>query len=237
MPNDMHAHPEVDRQLEAWAHSKGGLSPETQQKIVGALAPSLHPVNVLPSQTKLVFMFLGVFAICVAAIVPVTGWIGIHLMTGGQIASMTMIFAAGAILFAYSLASRMVPGSATRIPLGMVLAVSGAALTGVMAGLFPWRVTGGFASEGWPCAVLELVVSIPAAALFWLIARRGAPFRGPGLGIAVAGLSVLVALTIDQSQCMFPQAPHLLVWHGGTAILLIALGAFAGFAARRFRAA
>ena len=68
----------------------------------------------------------------------------------------------------------------------------------------------------------------PAAVLFWLIVRRGAPFRGPGLGAAVAGLSVFLALTVVQSQCMFQQAPHILVWHAGIAALLIICGALAG---------
>ena len=81
--------------------------------------------------------------------------------------------------------------------------------------------------------MLELAVSAPAAVLLWLIVRRGAPFRGPRLGAAVAGLSVLLALTVVQSQCMYPQAPHILVWHAG-AVLLIIGGALAGLASRRF---
>jgi hypothetical protein len=160
---------------------------------------------------------------------------GIHLMTREQIAGMFAILVTGAILFSLTLVSRMVPGSPTRFPLALVLTLSGVALIGGMALLFPWHLLGRFGAEGWPCAVVELTVAFPAAGLFWLVARRGAPFRGPGVGVAVAGLAVFLALTVAQSQCMFLQAPHLLVWHGGVAALLIASGALAGVAARRFR--
>jgi hypothetical protein len=229
--------PEFERRLESWLQSKAGteVSPGTQKRIVGMLSSSLAPVKPLPSHGRLILTFLGIFAACVVAIVPMTGWMGIHLMTGGQIAWMIAILAGGATLFSFTLASRMVPGGTTWFPLASVLGLSGVALIGGMALLFPWHVIGRFASEGWPCAVIELVVAVPAAGLFWLVVRRGAPFREPGLGAAVSGLSVFLALTVVQTQCMFPQAPHLLVWHGGVAAVLIGFGALAGFAVRRFR--
>ena len=228
---------ELDRRLDSWAQSKGDaeLSPEMQKTIVAVLSQSLEPVKPLPSDGRLILTFLGVFVACVVAIVPITGWIGIHLMTGAQIAWMIAILAIGATLFSCTLASRMVPGSAMRFPLALVLVPSGVTLIGGMAILFPWHLVGRFGSEGWPCAALELVVALPAAGLFWMVVRRGAPFRGPGLGVAVGGLSVFLALTVVQSQCMLQQAPHLLVWHGGVAALLIGCGGLAGLATRRAR--
>lgn len=227
--------PVLERRIESWLQSKANseLSSRTQQRILAVLSSSLAPVKPLPSQGKLILAFLGIFLVCVAAIVPMTGWMGIHLMTREQTACMFAIFATGAILFAFTLASQMVPGSATRFPLTSVLALSSIALIGGMALLFPWRLLGKFAAEGWPCAVLEIAVAVPVAGVVWLVVRRGAPFRSPGLGAAVGGLSVFLALTVVQSQCMFQQAPHLLVWHGGIAALLIASGAVAGAAARR----
>jgi len=71
--------------------------------------------------------------------------------------------------------------------------------------------------------------------MFWLMARRGALFASAGLGAALTGLAVLLALIVDQAQCMFPQAPHLLVWHGGMAAALIAGGALVGWAKERLR--
>lgn len=227
---------DIERRLESWLQSKANaeVSRETQEKIVGMLSPSLATVKPIASQGRLIAAFLGIFVLCVAAAIPATGWKGIHLMTGAQIASMMAIFIAGALLFSFTLTSQMVPGSSMRFPLSGVLALSGAALVGGIALVFPWRILGAFTSEGWRCAVLELAVAAPAAGLFWMIVRRGAPFRGPALGAAIAGLSVFLALTVVQSQCMFPQAPHILVWHAGIAALLIICGALAGLASRRF---
>jgi len=58
-------------------------------------------------------------------------------------------------------------------------------------------------------------------------------FASAGLGAALTGLAVFLALIVDQAQCMFPQAPHLLVWHGGIAAGLIAAGALTGRAMER----
>ena len=104
-----------------------------------------------------------------------------------------------------------------------MMALSFFVVAGGMALLFPWRASHGFVSEGWPCAALELAITIPAVAIFWLLARRGALFRSAGLGAALTGLAVFVALTAVEFQCMFPQAAHVLVWHGGTAAILVAV--------------
>jgi hypothetical protein len=79
---------------------------------------------------------------------------------------------------------------------------------------------------------MELALLVPAAAIFWLLARRGALFATAGLGATLTSVSAFLVLMPIQVQCMFPQAPHLLVWHGGTALLIIGLGALAGHALR-----
>ena len=227
----------VERRLESWLQSEAnaGMSPVTQDKIVRMLRPSIAAVKPISSQRRLTAIFLGIVFLFVAAAIPVTGWMGIHLMTGAQMACMLAILIAGAVLLSFSLASLMVPGSPMRFSLSGVLALSATALISGIALVFPWRILGPFLAEGWRCAVLEVAIAVPAAILLWLVVRRGAPFPGPGLGAAIAGLSVLLALMVVQSQCMFPQAPHLLVWHAGIAALLIICGALAGLASRRFR--
>jgi hypothetical protein len=82
--------------------------------------------------------------------------------------------------------------------------------------------------EGWPCAAMELTIVIPATALLWILARKGALFASAGLGATLTGLAVFLVLIPLQFQCMFQQAPHLLLWHGGTALLMIGLGALTG---------
>ncbi len=141
---------------------------------------------------------------------------------------MATLLIGGGVLFSFSLARQMVPGSRQAMPFSGVLGLSGVLLTAGIALLFPWRTSGAFVSEGWPCAALELMIAVPATVIFWLLARRGALFASAGLGAALTGLAVFLALTPLQFQCMFQQAPHLLVWHAGPAVLLIGLGALVG---------
>lgn len=229
----------LERQLQQWASAPPAtpLTPEIRRKVQAALAGSLTPVKPLPSQSTLVSTFLAVFAACAAGLVAILNKAGFHLMTGLQMISMAAILTVGGILFSFTLAWRMVPGSRWRIPFFAALIVSILLPAAGIAALFPWDTSSAFVSEGWPCAALELVIAIPAAVVYWLIARRGALFASPGLGASLAGLAVFLALVPLQFQCMFQQAPHLLVWHAGTALLAIALGALIGELARQWRAA
>lgn len=94
-------------------------------------------------------------------------------------------------------------------------------LFGGIALLFPWRTTNTFVAEGWPCAALELMIVIPVVVIYWLLTRRGAVFISAGFGAILTSLAVFLALMPVQFQCMFQQAPHLLVWHLGMAVLLM----------------
>ena len=226
---------ELERQLETWAASQSReLRPEVERKIQGLLTSSLTSVKPLPSQSRLALTFLAVFAAAAAGLIAVMDKAGFHLMTGAQISWMGAILAGGGILFSVALAWRMVPATRQRFPLSFVLALSGIGVIGGIALLFPWRTSSSFVSEGSPCAVMELMIAIPAAVIFWLLARRGAIFASAGLGAALTGLAAFLALTPLQTQCMFQQAPHLLVWHGATAAILIGLGALIGDCLGRF---
>jgi hypothetical protein len=228
----------LERKLETWAasHSKAELRPEIQSNVRALLRSSLTPMKPLPSHSRLVLAFLAAFAVCAAGLIALLDKAGFHLMTGAQMGWMASILAGGGILFSFALAWRMVPGTRQRFPLSFVLALSGiGVLSGIML-LFPWQASHAFVSQGWPCAALEVMIAIPATVIFWLLARRGALFASAGLGAALTGLAVFLALTPLQFQCMFQQAPHLLFWHAGTAVLLIGLGALiaaAGTAPRR----
>jgi len=221
---------DLERKLETWAASQSDaeLRPEIQRKVQDLLTSSLTPVRPLPSQSRLVLAFLAVFAACAAGLIAVMDKAGFHLMTGSQMGWMAAILAGGGILFSLTLASRMVPGSRRGLPLSLVLALSGIGVIGGIALFFPWQASRAFVSEGWPCAFMELMIAAPATVIFWLLARRGALFASAGLGAVLTGLAVFLALTPLQFQCMFQQAPHLLVWHAGTAAVLIGMGALLG---------
>jgi len=221
---------DLERKLETWAASQSNaeLRPEIQRTVRALLTSSLTPVKPLPSHSRLVQAFLAAFAVCAAGLIAVMDKAGFHLMTGAQMGWMASILAGGGILFSLALAWRMVPGSRRGFPLSLVLALSGIGVFSGIAMLFPWPTSHAFVSEGWPCAALEVMIAIPATVIFWLLARRGALFASAGLGAALTGLAVFLALTPLQFQCMFQQAPHLLVWHAGTAVVLIGFGGLIG---------
>ena len=229
MPDNPHDN-SLERRLEEWASAPPDtqLSPEIRRKVQVMLSSSLTPVKPIPSPNRLVFVFLAVFTVCAVGLIAIMNKAGFHLMTGVQMALMAAILASGGILFSFTLAWRMVPGSRWGLPFSLVLTLSGLVPIAGISLLFPWRTSSAFVSEGWPCAVLELIIAIPSAVVYWLLARRGALVASPGLGATLTGLAAFLALTPLQFQCMFQQAPHLLVWHGGTAVLLIGLGVLIG---------
>lgn len=234
MPDES-SDPDIERKLEQWAGSGSGtgISSELQHRLLSLLTPSLKSVKPIPGQSAIVARFLSVFAALAAVMVALIDKAGFHLMTVAQIGWMGSILAGGAVLYSFALAGQMVPGEQQGLSFSVVLALSS---LGVIAGIslnFPWMASRRFVSEGWPCALTELTTSVPAALLFWSLARRGALFSSAKLGASLAGLAVFTVLIPLQSQCMFLQAPHLLTWHVGTAALLIGLGAWIGSRLRR----
>lgn len=229
MPDDRRES-EFERELESWAASASAarVSPGAQRRISARLLASLAPVNPLPSGRTMALTFFLVFAGCAGGLIGVAGQPGFRLLTGTQMISMAGILAAAGAFFSFALAGRMIPGTRRRVPLSAALALWALALAGGIALFFPWRHSIAFISEGWPCAATEVVVAIPAAALFWWLGRRGALFGDAGLGATLLGLASSLALLVVQFRCMFPNALHLLAWHGLTATVLIGTGALAG---------
>lgn len=229
MPDDP-----TEQRLEAWAASPAGsLPPGLERRLHDALAGSLTPVRALPSPRALALGFFAVFVVLVAAVIAILKVAGVRFMADAQSACMIAMFTGAGFLFCLDVVRRMIPGSRLKIPpLAVVVLSAGAAIAGLTL-LFPWGKAGAVAMEGWRCAALELAIALPAAAVFWFLARRGALFLSSGLGVALGGVAVFVALAPVQLQCMFPQAPHLLIWHVGPAAILIGCGALAVNLARR----
>jgi hypothetical protein len=225
---------DMERQLEEWAAGDSGtqVTPELARKVRQNLKPSLTPVEPIPSRGRLFLMLLAVFVAVSAGLVTLVNKTGLQMMTPLQFGGISTILAGGGILFAIKLSGQMIPGSRAVIPLWALLSLGVVAVFGGLAALFPWQTSGSFVSEGWPCAAMELVLVIPATSIFWLFARKGALFASAGLGTTLAGVAVFLILMPLQVQCMFQQAPHLLVWHGGSALLMIGLGALVGNALR-----
>jgi hypothetical protein len=217
---------DLDRGLQELANRDTELRASARESILNALTPSLVPVGHISSQRILITQILAVFAFCGLVIVFLTGWAGLQFVTHTQIFAMATIVIAGAIALAIGLAAEMVPAVKTVPPLTILLPLTLALVTCVSL-LFPWQASKAFVAEGVPCMLLEIFVAVPAAGLFLFVAHRGAPFFNSRFGVILSGLSVLLALAVVQTHCMFPTAEHLLIWHVGIAALLVGFGAIA----------
>lgn len=225
---------EVERRLDAWAASQppGGISPELARRVQDALKPSLTPVKPLPPQSTLFAAFFVIFLAGSAGLIAIMNKSGLHEMTPAQIGAVTLICAAAGILLALKITAEMIPGAKHNMQLVSILTLCGTGVFAIFATLFPWEIRGDFVAEGWPCALREITIAVPVAVVLWLVARRGAFFASARLSAALTALAVFLVVLPLQTQCMFLQAPHLLVWHAGTAVVLIGLGAVIGAYAR-----
>ena len=227
---EKHNDSELERRLDAWATSQSNdnLSPELQCKLRDALIPSLTAVKPIPPRRTFLLIFLSIFLGAAAALVATVSKVGLHLMTWVQLGTVAALLVASGMLLLTKLTEEMVPGARQVIPLWVILLPCGLGLLLALAALFPWTSSSNFVEEGWPCAVMEIAIVLPSAGLFWLLAGRGALFVSSRVGVTLAGIAVALSMIPLQSQCMFQQAPHLLIWHGCTALLLIGLGAVLG---------
>lgn len=223
---------DVQRLLDQWAKSQPAeqIPEDALGKIRAAIAPSLEFVRPLPSQPALAARVFLVSLACSFGLTMLVGTAGVHLMTPLQMVLMTGILTTASMLLSFGLAARMVPGSRQRVWFDSVIVLSGLGIG--VAFMFPWRSSTGFIADGWPCGITELAIALPVVGAFWLVARRGVLCASAGLGVALTGVAAFLALIPLQFQCMFQQAPHLLVWHVGAACLFIGLGALVGYRLR-----
>ena len=210
-------------------------TPALYGRIRNSLQGSLHPVSPLPATRTLVIQFLAVFALFVLPISAMMGFFGLHRMNSVQLFGVTVIVAAAATGLAFSLAWQMRPGSFQRFSLPLAVAVLAVGFVGAISALFPWQESSHFVAEGWPCSLMGAMVALPAALIFWLLVRRGAPLSVTTLGGALGAIAGLLGVTVLQFSCSRQEATHLLVWHGGVLVLTTMGGILLASAVKRFR--
>lgn len=135
-----------------------------------------------------------------------------------------MVLALGVALLSMSLSWQMTPGSLQRIPPRTAAPILTAGFLIGIAVLFPWRAPEAFLTRGWPCLKAGLMMALPAAALFWLVVRRGAVLNVGTLGGTLGAIVGLLSATVLQFTCSLQEAGHLLVWHGGVLLASTILG-------------
>ena len=215
------------RQLYGWIAEEPPLgesipvvSAEIRQEILG----SLRPVSVQSSPAVLALYFLGAFLTIALAALGMLGAAGVKAMSLSGLLAIGAVLAFGAVAFAFLLAWQMSPGSMHRFHVRVAIVAVCAGFLTVAAALFPWIASDDFWTRGWECLRAGLLMAIPAAVVFGLLARCGyAPLTGM-LGATLGAIAGLLGASVLQVACSRQEAAHLLVWHGAVLVVPVVMG-------------
>ena len=202
-----------------------GPDPALIERISGRVATGLTPVRPLPPRWVLAAgMIVLVLAVALAG-AAYFGIYGIQELTAGQAAAIFTVLAI--LLGAAAMASvaGMIPGS-RRVLRGWPLAASACvALAATFAAVFRDYSMDDFVPEGMVCFEAGLLVAIPAAALVWLVLRRGFTLDRPQSGASAGALGGLAGVLMLELHCPNLALPHVAVWH----VAVIPASALAGW--------
>ena len=151
-----------------------------------------------------------------------------------QLIAVAVVLALGVALLAFSLAWQVTPGSLRRISVRAAVNILVAGFIVGVVFLFPWHTPEAFLARGWPCLKAGLLMALPAALLFWLLVRRGAPLEMNTLGGTLGAISGLLGVSVLQFHCDRQETEHLLFWHGGVLVVSIVAGWLIASAAGRW---
>lgn len=204
------------------------VSGALQSRISNEIRKSLTPVEPLRSISVLAAQAAATFLVVSVALSSTMRLVGIPVMSGMQMAGMSAVVALGLVLLSRSLAWQMTPGSKQSVPAGTAIAILVAGVVIGMLILFPMRTPQAFLARGLHCLRVGIFIAVPSAALFWFLARRGAPLNLTTLGATLGALAGLVSVALLQVACDLQEMNHLVVWHGGVLLLTTLVGACLG---------
>jgi hypothetical protein len=187
----------------------------------------------MPAAHVLSGQFASIFLVFAAALIAMMGVTGFRTLDAWQALGIVAILAVGVSLFSLTLAWQIRPGSLQKIPAKLSWACFGVGFLTGAALLFPWRGAEAFVSRGWPCLLTGSAVAVPGGVLFWLLARRGVPLSAGAFGGTLGAIAGLLGLTVLQFHCLYQNAAHLLLWHGGILVLSITTGLLVALAIER----
>jgi hypothetical protein len=218
---------EIDRLLASTPPPEA--PPELARSIGGALAASLQPVKPMPGTSALAVQFAAVFLVFAVALIGMMGITGFRTLHAWQAVGMVAILALGVTVLSVALAWQIRPGSLQKIPAASSWLYFGLGFVAGAALLFPWRsaepfVASTFVSHGWHCLMAGSAVALPGGILFWLLSRRGVPLSAGAFGGTLGAIAGLLGVTVLQFRCIYQDAAHLMVWHGGVVLVAIAAG-------------
>jgi len=193
--------------------------------VVSTILGDLKPVKPLPSVSRLALIFGTVLIVVLALFTYMAGAKGFFALSPTARMLLFSIIGVGAMLFSFSVAQQMIPGSLRRVPLWPIAIALCLAFFG-MVGLLFWDVT------NWApprtihaCLWIGLGAAALTAAIGSLIVRRGAWADRFSTIVSIGALSGVSALLVLTVHCPILKASHVFLWHGG-AVLLVLLAAW-----------
>ena len=210
------------------------ISSALQRRIAHPLLMSLRPVKPLPPLRVSIAQLVVLFVVFSSALVGVLGLRASTARACSRLWGSAFSSQRACACFRAMLACQMRPGSYQPVPGQIMLAAFGLGLLTAMGVLFPWGAAPRFVEQGWPCLFGGVSVAVPAAALLWLVVRRGAPLSMRTTGATLGATAGLLGVTVLQVKCPHQEALHLLVWHGSVLVIATGAGVLAGWLAQQF---
>jgi hypothetical protein len=215
-----------------WESRAAGLRPEHANEIARRLAADLKPIRPLPPNGLLTTAFALIFS----ALALLGGLsLGDRALLRMDWLTALFTFAAlggSACLVAFALSGEMAPGRRLAPPWVLVSGILlGLAL--VLASLFPNHPEPAFWLRAWRCLRTGLAAGSLAAALFWLILRRGAMLDPRASGALAGLLGGLAGTAMLEIHCPDFNLAHVLAGHWAAAALGAGVGWIAGAIADR----
>lgn len=200
--------------------------------VLSTILSDLKPVKPLPSVPRLALAF-GLALMAVLALFTLLGGAkGLFALSGMAKMLMFSIIGVGGMLFSFSLAQQMIPGSLRRVPLLPIALALCVAFAAVVALLF-WDVTSWAPPQViHSCLWIGLGAAVVTAAVGSIIVRRGAWIDRFSAIVSIGALSGVSALLVLTVHCPILMASHIFLWHAGS-VLIVMLAAW--IVARRYQ--
>jgi hypothetical protein len=209
-----------------------GLHPSESllRRIQSAILEDLRPIRPLAPAPVLLFgcaiIFLSMMAVGVLML-GLNGWDALSLV---QRIVVFVTLATSAVLLAVSMVRQMAPGSKQVFAPAAFLVTILPAFMIVIAATFRSQQESAFLASGVMCMKNGLIYSMPTGFLLWLIVRRGYILYSKLMGAVAGGLAGLAGLSVLEVNCPNLNVFHILLWHGGVAVISSLGGALVGAA-------
>ena len=196
---------------------------------------SATPVRPLPSNGRMMAMCVGVFAVLAILLTVPFGFSGFAKLSAANAAVEYSVVGLLALALAGAAIEGMIPGSRRTLPpaAGVLIAILLLSVTASL--LFPDFALHDFVRTGIPCLRLGVLCATPAAALTWIMMRRGYAVDTVSAVVAGGALSGLLGVGVLALHCAVLNAAHIIAWHVGVVAVTSLFGALLGWVLARYR--